>query len=102
MTVLTPRLMEVTLTMENLQAADRQVKANGGAPGDGIGAKALAHHSDRHGYRITAIRRSPCPRYFHSAGWWRYFPLAGAPKALIPLDGWVRRHMGKCFLAALE
>jgi RNA-directed DNA polymerase len=30
-------------------------------------------------------------------GWWNYFRLADAPKALTRLDGWVRRHMRKCF-----
>jgi hypothetical protein len=55
MTVLNERLMEVILTEENLQAAYRQVKANGGAPGmDGMGVKALAEHLDRHGERIKA------------------------------------------------
>ncbi len=55
MTVLNERLMEVILTEENLQAAHRQVKANGGAPGmDGMGVKALAEHLDRHGDRIKA------------------------------------------------
>lgn len=55
MTVLNERLMEVILTEENLQAAYRQVKANGGAPGvDGMGVKALAEHRDRHGDRIKA------------------------------------------------
>lgn len=55
MTVLNERLMEAILTEENLQAADRQVKANGGAPGvDGMGVKALAEHLDRHGDWIKA------------------------------------------------
>jgi RNA-directed DNA polymerase len=30
-------------------------------------------------------------------GWWNYFRLADAAEALTRLDGWVRRHMRKCF-----
>ncbi|WP_242523279.1 reverse transcriptase domain-containing protein [Thiocystis minor] len=66
MTVLNERLMEVILTEDNLQSADQQVKANGGAPGvDGMGVKTLAEHLDRHGERITATllegRYQPSP-----------------------------------------
>jgi RNA-directed DNA polymerase len=30
-------------------------------------------------------------------GWWNYFQLADVRQALFRLDGWVRRHMRKCF-----
>lgn len=30
-------------------------------------------------------------------GWWNYVRLAEVPAALTRLDGWVRRHMRKCF-----
>lgn len=30
-------------------------------------------------------------------GWWNYFRLAEARTAVLTLDGWVRRHMRKCY-----
>jgi group II intron reverse transcriptase/maturase len=30
-------------------------------------------------------------------GWWEYYRLAGNTKALLAMDGWIRRHMRKCF-----
>jgi group II intron reverse transcriptase/maturase len=30
-------------------------------------------------------------------GWWEYYGLTGNPKPLIAQDGWIRRHMRKCF-----
>lgn len=30
-------------------------------------------------------------------GWWAYFRLADNPKPIRDLDGWIRRHMRKCF-----
>ena len=30
-------------------------------------------------------------------GWWGYFRLAEARRAIIELEGWVRRHIRKCF-----
>jgi hypothetical protein len=30
-------------------------------------------------------------------GWWNYFQLADVRQPLLRLDGWVRRHMRKCF-----
>ena len=30
-------------------------------------------------------------------GWWNYFRLAESRKELLNLDGWIRRHMRKCF-----
>ena len=30
-------------------------------------------------------------------GWWEYYRLAGNRKPLLAMDGWVRRHMRKCF-----
>jgi RNA-directed DNA polymerase len=34
-------------------------------------------------------------RYIH--GWWEYYRLTGNPKPLLEQDGWIRRHMRKCF-----
>jgi group II intron reverse transcriptase/maturase len=30
-------------------------------------------------------------------GWWEYYQLSGNRKPLLVLDGWIRRHMRKCF-----
>ena len=30
-------------------------------------------------------------------GWWQYYRLTGNPKPLLEQDGWIRRHMRKCF-----
>lgn len=30
-------------------------------------------------------------------GWWEYYRLAGNTKPLLWMDGWIRRHMRKCF-----
>jgi RNA-directed DNA polymerase len=30
-------------------------------------------------------------------GWWEYYRLAGNCKPLLWMDGWIRRHMRKCF-----
>lgn len=30
-------------------------------------------------------------------GWWEYYRLTGNPKPLLEQDGWIRRHMRKCF-----
>jgi RNA-directed DNA polymerase len=30
-------------------------------------------------------------------GWWQYYRLTGNPKPLVAQDGWIHRHMRKCF-----
>lgn len=30
-------------------------------------------------------------------GWWEYYRLTGNPKPLVAQDGWLRRHVRKCF-----
>jgi RNA-directed DNA polymerase len=45
--------------------------------------------------RTSTQLRDQWERYVR--GWWEYYRLTGNPKPLVAMDGWMRRHMRKCF-----
>jgi group II intron reverse transcriptase/maturase len=45
--------------------------------------------------RTSNQLRDAWKRYVH--GWWGYYRLAGERRSIFRLEGWVRRHIRKCF-----
>lgn len=67
-----------------------------------VGEKAIERFRDRvrqlwisRQNKTSTQMRDDWQRYIR--GWWEYYRLTGNPKPLLAQDGWIRRHMRKCF-----
>ena len=67
-----------------------------------VGEKALERFRERvrqlwisRQNKTSTQMRDAWQRYVR--GWWEYYRLTGNPKPVLAQDGWIRRHVRKCF-----